>query len=370
MLPNSIEGHRLWEALFALGVIAIAVFASQLVVIIFDRVLKVLTRRTRTTLDDLMVGALRRPIFLLVLVQGFVIAFTALTFLDRYQTTINQAGLIVSLAVVIYGVQRAVSALVTWYGQEFASKTASQFDDRLLPILRRILTAIIYAVGLLMILSHLGISISPILASLGIGGLAVALALQPTLTNFIAGGYLVSEGGIGVGNFVQIENGPAGVIQDVGWRTTKVRTLSNNLVILPNSKMADSIITNYSAPTPDMGVSVACGVSYESNLEQVRRIALEVAIQLINETPGAIKDVQPAVLFYEFGDSNINFRVSIRVEDFTAQYLVIDTLIARLHARFTKEGIEISYPVRKLVYPAGIPRRGQPALEGTQPGSQ
>lgn len=368
MLPNSIEGHRVWEALFALGIVAIAVVASQLVVLIFDRVLKVLTSRTRTTLDDLMVSALRRPIFLIVLVQGFVIAFTVLSFLDRYQASINKAGLIASLAVVVYGVQRAVSALVTWYGQEFASKTTSQFDDRLLPILRRILTAMIYAVGLLMILSHLGIPISPILASLGIGGLAVALALQPTLTNFVAGGYLVSEGGIGVGAYVQIENGPSGVIQDIGWRTTKVRTLANNLVILPNSKMADSIITNYTAPTPDMSVSISCGVSYESDLERVRRVVIEVAQQVINETSGAIKGAPPAVLFHEFGDSNINFRVVVRVEDFSAQFLVIDALIARLHARFAKEGIEISYPVRKVVYPAEASSQGQPALTPAQPG--
>ncbi len=355
LMPQSLHGNALWESLYALGVIAVSVLASQVVVVIFDRVLRVRTRKTQTTLDDLIVAALRKPIFLLVLVQGVFIALTALTFLDKYQANINQGGLIASLAVVVYAIQKIVGALITWYGRVGASKTPSHLDDRLLPILKRIVTFVIHSIAFLIILNELGISISPILASIGIGGLAVALALQPTLTNFIAAGYLVSEDGLGAGHYVQIEGGPSGHIQDIGWRTTKLRTLQNNLVLLPNSKMADSIITNFTAPSPDMWIPVACGVSYESDLEQVRRVALEVAQGVITDISGAMKDAEPSVLFNAFADSNVTFQVGVRAQDFSAQYTLKDALISRLHARFAKDGIEINYPVRKLLYPLTPP---------------
>lgn len=350
MMPQFMQGSILWESLFALGVVAVSIVASQVVVLIFNRALKVLTSRTRTSLDDLLIKALGRPIFSLVLVQGFYIALTSVTFLNSYQSYINKVWLLAIIAVVAYGAQRVVAALITWYGQEIAGKTGSQLDNRLLPILRRIVTVVIYAIALLIILDDLGIAISPLIAGLGIGGLAVALALQPTLANFIASGYIVSEGRIGIGDRIQIEGGPTGTVEDIGWRTTKLRSPQNNLVIIPNSKLADSIVTNYQAPTPEVVAVVSCGVSYESNLEQVRQVTLEVARRLIDESPEAIKEFEPVVRFYEFGDSNINFRTVFQARDYASQFTLIDAFISRLHHRFLQEGIEINYPTRKLVY--------------------
>jgi small-conductance mechanosensitive channel len=365
MMPQFIQGNLLWEALFALGVASVSVIVSQLTVLVFNRLLKTLTRKTRTTLDDLIINALSRPIFYLVLVQGFYVALTSLTVLDRYQVYVNKVWILAIIAVLAYGVQRVVAALLTWYGQEFSRKTKGTLDDRLVPILRRIVSVVIYAVALMIILDDLGVAISPLITGLGLGGLAVALALQPTLTNFIASAYIVSEARIGVGDRIQVEGGPTGIVEDIGWRTTKLRNPQNNLITVPNSKLADSIVTNFQIPEPAVTAVVSCGVSYESDLEHVRQVTLDVVRQLVNESPDSVKEFQPRVLFYEFSDSNINFRTIFQAKDYVSQFPLIDAFISRLHRRFAVEGIEINYPVRKLVYPQQDGARlERPEVEG------
>ena len=192
---------------------------------------------------------------------------------------------------------------------------------------------------------------SPILAGLGIGGLAVALAVQPTLSNFFAGTYVVTEGEMKKGDFIELEGGPSGYVEEVGWRSTKIRSRFNNLVIIPNSRMAESIVTNYYSPTPAMNVVVTCGVSYEADLPTVERCALEEAAALISESEQAIKDIDPFFGFSNFGDSNIDFFVFLQAIDRAGTFRLKSQLIKRIHERFGKEGIEINYPVRRLVFP-------------------
>ena len=214
-----------------------------------------------------------------------------------------------------------------------------------------ILPIVIYAVGSLIALDSLDVSISPLLAGFGIGGLAVALAVQPTLSNFFAGTYLVTEGELKAGDYIELDGGPAGFVVDVGWRSTKMRSRYNNLVIIPNSKMADSIVTNYSSPTPAINVVVTSGVSYESDLAQVERVVLEATKEIIAASDDAVTETEPFFGFSEFGDSNIDFWVFLQANDRLGSFVLKSELVKRIHQRFTEEGIEINYPVRKLVYP-------------------
>ncbi len=133
---------------------------------------------------------------------------------------------------------------------------------------------IIYAIGILILLDYLNVSITPILAGLGIGGLAIALALQPTLGNFFAGTQIVSDRVVRTGDYIELDNSSIrGYVTDVGWRSTRIRTPFDNLVTIPNSRLADSIITNYYAPNMELGVIVNCGVSYSSDLAHVEDVA-------------------------------------------------------------------------------------------------
>ncbi len=361
MLPDFARGSIFWEAAFGALILAIALVLAGLVHPVLTRFAKGITARTKTTLDDLLVEAVSRPLFLLVLAQGLFLALTTTTFLDRWQDYVNRAWLVAILALVFYGLQRVLSAVIRWYGQEMASRTGSKLDEKLLPLVRRFITIAIYTVGALLVLDNLGVKLGPLIAGLGLGGLAVALALQPTLSNFIASAFVVADGAIGVGDFIELQGGPMGNVVDIGWRSTKVQTPEGNLVILPNAKLVDSIVTNYQAPTPEMNTVVACGVSYESNLARVERVALDVGKQVVQDLPDSVvvKTFEPILRFRDFGDSNINFILILRAKDRGNTFLLTHELVKRLHARFAQEGIEINYPVRKLVY---VSQNGESAV--------
>ncbi|MDO8751165.1 MAG: mechanosensitive ion channel family protein [Dehalococcoidia bacterium] len=359
-----------WQATIAGIILGSALALALLIHPALTRFGKMIAARTKTTLDDLLIDAVSRPLFLFILVHGFFLALTSTTLLDRWQMYVNKAWLSTALLILVYGLQKVAKAVLTWYGQEIASKTGSRVDDKLLPLVRRVVTGLIYVIGGLMILENLGLRLSPLIAGLGLGGLAVALALQATLSNLLAGASVVADGSIGVGDYIELQGGPSGTVEDIGWRTTKIQTSMANMVLIPNNKLVDSIVTNYQSPTPALNVFISCGVSYQSDLNQVERTCLEVATQVIHDLPEAVvvKDYQPGIWFMAFGDSNINFSVVLRATNRVGSFQLTHEFIKRLHARFAQEGIEINYPVRKLVYATGDEAGGRKdALAFTSP---
>jgi small-conductance mechanosensitive channel len=215
-------------------------------------------------------------------------------------------------------------------------------------LIEGVVRGIIIGLGVLIFLQSIGIAITPILASLGIGSLAVALALQDTLANLFAGVYMLAEKPIVAGNFVKLEGGEQGHVMKVGWRSTQVRMLSNNMVVVPNSKMAGNVITNFSLPRDELAVSIEIGVSYDSDLEQVQSVTLEVAREVTASVEGALGEPQPLLRFHSFADSSINLTVWIGARDFVSGMAVKHEFIKRLHARYRREGIGIPFPMRTL----------------------
>ena len=318
-----------------------------------------LARRTPGTLDEELLNVVRGPVVLFIVLSGLFLALLILTNLESpryaliagFDDQIRRAWLVVVIAEVAYLLYHLLDATMTWYIQSVAQTTETQLDDRLLPPLKRIMPLLVYSLGFLMALSVLNIPISPILAGLGIGGLAVALAVQPTLANFFAGTYVVTEGELNVGDYIELQGGPSGYVVEVGWRSTKIRSMYNNLVIIPNSQMANSIVTNYYSPEPSMNVLVYCGVSYDSDLEVVESVVKEEAQELVTESEHAV-DGEPWFGFDEFGDSNISFWVFVQAKDRLGSFYLTSDLVKVIHSRLTAEGIEINYPVRKLVFPS------------------
>jgi small-conductance mechanosensitive channel len=315
---------------------------------LMEILLKLVAHRTKTNLDDMIIQALKGPIFVALIVGGLWVG------LHNNPQLVEQSELIQKIAVALFiiiaavAVVRLLNAFLTWYAHDIAPRTKTNLDDKLLPLVRRVGQVIIYAVALLILLDQLGINISPLLAGLGIGGLAVALALQPTLSNFLAGTYVVSDAVIHIGDYVKLDNGPEGFVEDIGWRVTKIRHWQGNLIVIPNSKVSDAIVTDFEQPDKSVVFALDCGVSYESDLEKVEKVVLEVANDLIKKLPEGHKDFTPAMRFNQFGDSNINFTISMRANDRAGQFLVRHELIKALHTRFNREGIEIQYPVRKV----------------------
>ena len=356
------EINQLTDSALIGAIAAGLILVAFVILAIFLRVtLAILTKRADKDKNDrlllVFIGSIKGPSVLLVISLGllfayFIIAridegiFTSIAGTGEYAFRVWQVS---AIFIATFTFSHLSDRMIKWYLGNVAGKTATTLDDTLLPIFRRVLPITVYAIGTLIAIDNLGVSISPILAGLGIGGLAVALAVQPTLSNFFAGTYVVTEGELKAGDFIELDGGPSGYVESVGWRSTKIRSRFNNLVIIPNSRMAESIVTNYFSPTPAMNVIVTCGVSYESDLEQVESIALEEAEALVKESTHSIKDMDPFFGFSNFGDSNIDFFIFLQAVDRNGTFILKSQLMKRIHSRFTAEGIEINYPVRKLV---------------------
>ena len=237
-----------------------------------------------------------------------------------------------------------IGAILFWYSQEIAKKTKTKVDEQFLPIVKKISYGIIWAIVLLTILGYFGIEITGMIAALGVGGLAIALAFQDTLKEFFAGAYIVADRPIRIGDYVELDSGEKGTVIDIGWRSTKFRILGNNVLIIPNSKLSTSKIINYNYPNQEMSLVIPCGVSYDSDLEKVERVTIDEAKKLLKKMGGAVQDFEPFILYKEFGDSNINFSIILRIKAYADKFKLRHEFIKALKKRYDKEKIEIAYP--------------------------
>ena len=359
MFEEGLTDSILLRLIGAFSVFLGFVVAALIVRIIIRLIHRKLKNQDASSVTSIILESVKTPITAILLISGLLSAYLLVLgiedvlpsgFSDTRDLSIK-IWKIMSILITTFAIAKTIDHLIDWYLLNIAEKTETKIDDTLLPTLRRVLPITIYAAGALVAIDSIGISISPILAGLGIGGLAVALAVQPTLSNFFAGTYVVTEGELKEGDFIELEGGPSGYVEEVGWRSTKIRSRFNNLVIIPNSRMAESIVTNYFSPTPAMNVIVTGGVAYESNLVDVEKYALEEARTVIEESEKAIKGTEPSFGFSNFGDSNVDFYVFLQAIDRAGTFGLRSELIKRIHDRFNREGIEINYPVRKLILP-------------------
>jgi len=207
---------------------------------------------------------------------------------------------------------------------------------------------VIIGLGVLIFLDSVGISITPLIASLGVGTLAVALALQDTLANLFAGVYMIAEKPVEAGHFVKLESGEQGHVIRVGWRNTRIRMLNDTVVVVPNSKLASSVITNFSLPNHEFAVSVDLGVDYDSDLEQVEQITLDVARELMTHSDEAIFGFESRMRYHTFADSSVNFTVWLGARDFVSGMKIKHEFIKLLHRRYRNESISMPFPTRTL----------------------
>jgi small-conductance mechanosensitive channel len=216
---------------------------------------------------------------------------------------------------------------------------------------------VVLILGILVVLRVIGIEVTPILTALGVGGLAVALALQDTLSNLFAGFYISVARQIRLGDYIKLNTGEEGYVVDISWRATAMRGLSNNMVIVPNAKLAQSNVTNYYLPEKRMGTSVQVAVAYDSDIDQVERVLLEIGLSAVKEVPGMLPEPAPAVtLDPGFGDSSLGFTLGFQIAEFSNQFSVRHEVRKRILRRFRQEGIEMPFPTRSVFMHEGAPR--------------
>jgi small-conductance mechanosensitive channel len=353
----TISQESFQELVGALLILALFILASFIGLLFLKKIIHKLTHTTETTLDDQLVASLKLPVFLIITGQGLFIAVASLTFLTDYADLISNIWKTFNIILSLLIIRRTFDSFIAWYEAEYIFNSSYNSTSKLqvfinrsnLPIIKRVGNVISWLAFLLILLSFAGISVSPLLAGLGIGGFAFALAVQPILTNVIASSYMLSDSSVRVNDFIEIENGPTGWVEDIGWRATRLRTFDNNLIMMPNSHLADATVTNFDAVDSPMDVKVESGVAYESDLNHVETACIDELQKIIEEVENAVSDRPPLFLFTEFGDSNINFLVKIRANNRRSVGSLKHIVIKRIHQRLNDEGITINYPARRLL---------------------
>jgi small-conductance mechanosensitive channel len=365
-----LQSENARDVFVSVGIALVAVILSAFVRVILTPLLRRLTRRTETDLDDVIVAALRRPAAWVVLLVGFWLALRNPEYwTETTYPYVDKVAGILGVLLLVYAGLRVFNGAAEWYGEAAAEKSEHPRDVRARALVgRKVVNIAILVIGILIILGQLNVKIGPLLGALGIGGLAVALALQDTLSNLFAGIYMMVDRPITVGDFVKLESGEEGFVEEIGWRNTKVRMWANNIVVIPNSTLSQSVLTNYYLPRQELSVYIRCGVAYDSDLEHVERVCVEVGKEVMARVPGCQMDWTPVVRFKEFADFSINFLVVLRVKDFAAQYLLGHEYMKALHRRFNEEGIEIPFPIRTVIMHSPVEaRRAQPGDGSAEP---
>ncbi|MGQ9498475.1 MAG: mechanosensitive ion channel family protein [Desulfotomaculales bacterium] len=308
-------------------------------------------RRTRWQGDEIVVGSLRGMVLLWTVLAALYVALLVVPVPPGLRDVAARVILVAAIFSVTVVVMRVAAGFVRLYADRAAGvlPTTSLFVN--------VTRLVVLITGVLIILELLGISITPVLTALGVGGLAVALALQDTLANFFAGIHIIISRQVRVGDYVRLDTGDEGYVTDLNWRYTVIRTLGNNVVVVPNGKLASAVVTNYDLPEKELSVLVDVGVSYASDLEKVERVTVEVAREVMREVVGEIPGFEPFIRYKQFGDSSVNFTAILRAKVFADQYPLKHEFIKRLHRRYAEEGIEIPFPIR-TVYLRREQRRG------------
>ncbi|MBN2122229.1 mechanosensitive ion channel family protein [Candidatus Micrarchaeota archaeon] len=311
---------------------------------------KMLTKKTKTRLDDYLISGLRRPLKILSILLAVFISmqtFYAGFMLFEYSTSTVFTLLFILAAT--YAVDKTFAAFMRWYGEEVAPKTDSKFDDEIFPLFAKIGRSLIYIFGIIVLLGQMGIEITAFVAALGVGSLAIALALQETLANFFAGVHLLADRPVRPGDYIKLDGTEViGTIEEVGWRSTRIRTWDNNIVYIPNSKMAQSIIINYFNPNSEMGYAMSFTASYEDEPDKVID-ALWEALRAAAKKTGKVVNLDESVIrTNSFLDSAVEYKVVVKIPVYGDRFALQGELTRQVYYTFAKKGISIPFPTRTL----------------------
>lgn len=304
--------------------------------------------KTENLYDDMLAPRLRRPLQIGVIVIGL---YLWAQFAPVPEDASEVVGILSKTGLIIIIVMAVDAVIQTWMQVRAQSSRVLATSGG---VLRTAARMVIFIIGSLMVLTAVGIDVTPLVASLGVGSLAVGLALQKTLEDFVAGLLLAADQPVRVGDFVEVE-GLAGTVLQIGWRSSRLETRDRSHVIVPNSVLAQSKLVNRSRPEEQVEFIIEVGVHYDSDLEQVIKVCVEVATEIHERDPRAFPGYIPRANMVGFGDSSLDFVVWCSARRFLDHFGLKDVVMRALRARFAAEGINIPYPIRTLDVPPDSP---------------
>jgi small-conductance mechanosensitive channel len=323
---------------------AVLVAAGLILRRILFKALRNWSARTQSKLGDLVIDTLRGPTVLWTLVLAVHIALQHSAVPPEYRRYIHPTLEVLWLGSLISAASRLAGRAIRIYGEHV---TGTQSVTSLTEKLAQTVIVVVGIIWLLKVVFDL--SLAPVLTTLGVGGLAVALALQDTLSNLFAGFYVSLSGLVRIGDYIKLNTGEEGYVTDITWRCTTMRTVGYNLVVVPNNKLGQAIYTNYFLPEPRMMMSVNLGVSYDSDIDRVEAILLDAARSGVGTLPGLLGDPAPTIRFNPGpGDWALVFQINFHVSKYSDQFLVQSEMRKILFKRLQKEGIEMPFPTQTI----------------------
>jgi len=324
------------------ALLAATVIAGLILRALLFRVLRAWAKRTGSQLHLLVTERLYGPIILWSLILGLHIATQNSEIPRRYLHYIPSTLAVLWILSLTMVTSRLAGNAVRFYGGTFLPVTS---------LTEKLAELVVFVLGLVWMLKvAFSISLAPVLATLGVGGLAVALALQDTLSNLFAGFYVSISGLIHIGDYIKLNTGEEGYVNDINWRCTTMLGTSNNLVVIPNNKLGQAIFTNYNMPDQRMGMSISISVGYDSDVAQVESLLLEETAAAQGAVAGLLTEPAPYIRFIPgLGDFALVFQLNFSVARFADQYLVQSELRKRIFKRLRREGITMPFPTRTVI---------------------
>ncbi len=320
---------------------------SKIVQVIILGNLRILAKKTKNNIDDMFTDAIRRPLINFLALVGIKLAVNVLPFSENILTNFHHVINTLMVVIVIGFLIKVSEVLLNTWGVHWAEKTESSLDDELLPLLHKVIHAAIIILGIFFILGEWSIDVTGLLAGVGIAGLAIGFAVKDSLSNIFGGISIILDKAIKVGDVVKLDDGNSGTILDVGLRSTKLRTWNNELLIIPNGKLANTTIQNYKKPDLSVRGEVNFGVEYGANVKSVKKIVNEAIKTIKTIIPNSTKKpIQ--VLFLKMGDSALEFNARFWVSDYSDKFSTELEATEKIYNALNKGKIGIPFPTRTV----------------------
>ncbi len=313
---------------------------------IFEKLFTRITSKTKFSFDDLILSALKRPIFNTVLLSGTYVALEVVYVSGKFLTVIDNILLSILIIVWIFAAIKINKILFEHIIPKVTSKTKSDMDDEILPLVKSISNLILIFIGLMILMKSVwSFDITPILASAGVLGFAVAFAAKDAISQLFGGISIYFDRPFKKGDRIEIGAGEIGIVDEIGLRSTRIRNLYNNMIIIPNSEIANSKIINYNYPNDKMMVKIMIGTAYGSDVAKVKKVLLGIA----NSIDEVIDNPAPNIRFDNHGESSLDFAIIMWVRNPKDKMTVRDKVNTAIDKEFRKNRIDIPFPTRTII---------------------
>ena len=317
---------------------------ARIFVFVYEKYLLEFVEKTEGNFDDILIKNLRKPVFFALIFLGAYVAISTLDVSENFLSVIKNVLLSVFIIFFVYFGVKLVDFLIDIWLKKFVEKSETKLDDVVLPLGHKAVSLFFVIIALLLILNLWGIKVGPLLASLGIVGLAIGFALKDSLANIFGGVSIIADRSFKIGDFVKLDT-DLGKVIDIGLRTTKIKTIDNQVIIIPNGDLSNSRIVNYAKPNLATRIVVPVRVAYGSNVDKIKKILLKCVDKLDKDI---LDEKKAKVYFIEMGDFALKFKLIVPIKDYKKKFKNAEILRTEVYKALNRNKIEIPFPTYKI----------------------